>query len=161
MNFMGKLGWIVSLVLAAALAFMAYTFIVKGQVEPHADGRDAILLSPDERNSILAEMRGLLEGAQGIIAASVAGDLEEVARLATSVGMVAADGESPQMIAKLPLEFLTLGMGTHQAMDDLALTAQGTDDPMVVLEELSNVMLNCIACHSSYRLGIEGADKEE
>ena len=161
MNFMGKLGWIVSLVLAAALAFMAYTFIVKGQVEPHADGRDAILLLPDERNSVLSEMRGLLEGAQGIIAASVEGDMQEVARLATSVGMVAADGESPQMIAKLPLAFMTLGMATHQAMDDLAVTAAGTDDPMVVLEELSNVMLNCVACHSSYRLGIEGADKEE
>lgn len=160
MTFMGKLGWIVSLVLAVGLGAMIYTFILAGQTEPHADGRTVVLLSADERNQVLGEMRGLLEGAQEIVEASVAGDLTRVSEVASSIGMAAAEGESAALIGKLPLEFKTLGLDTHRAMDDLATLASETDDPMVVLGALGDAMLNCTSCHAGYRLGIEGDDKE-
>ena len=71
--------------------------------------------------------------------------------------MAAAKGEGA-IIRKLPLDFKTLGLGTHQAFDDLADFIAGTDDPLAVVGELGSLMGNCTGCHASYRLGIEGRD---
>ncbi len=155
-----KICWVVSLVLLLALGTLSYVFVVGGNTEPHADGRTVVLLTADERNKVLAEMRGLLETVQKVIDASLDGDMDAVATASTAAGMVAAEGESAALIGKLPLDFLSLGMGTHKAFDELAQTAAGIDDPMVVLGELSGIMTNCVACHSGYRLGIEGDDRE-
>lgn len=156
-----RICWMISLVLAAGLFGAGYVFVVKGNVERHADGRTAVLLLPDERNLVLTEMRGLLETVQTILQASVAGDMQAVSSAATAAGMAAAEAEAAALLGKLPLEFMTLGMGTHKAFDALASTAQGTDDPMVILRELGTLMDRCVGCHAGYRLGIEGADKEE
>ncbi len=156
-----KFCWLVSLILAVGLGGMAYMFLIRGNVEPHADGRTVVLLLPDERNKVLGEMRGLLETVQAVVQASVAGDMAAVSTAATAAGMIATQGETAQLMGKLPLEFKTLGMSTHQAFDDLALTASVTDDPLVVLEELGTLMDKCTGCHAGYRLGIEGADKED
>ena len=157
MTTLGKTGWIVSLILAIALGGVLYVFLIRGSVVPYADGRTSVLLAPNERNKVLGEMRGLLEGVQQIVEASVQGDMETVTVVASSLGMAAASGEDPQMIRKLPLEFKTLGMATHAAFDDLADTARvGSADD--VLQELSVLMLNCTACHGGYRLGVEGEE---
>ena len=151
----------INLVLAIGVAGLAYLVLVPGNVEPHADGRSVVLLTGDERNMVLGEMRGLLETVQVVVKASTKGDMEAVSAAATAAGMAAARGESAALIGKLPVEFMTLGMGTHKAFDALAVTAQGTDDPMVVLTELGTIMDNCTGCHAGYRLGIEGEDKED
>lgn len=156
-----KLGWGLAAILAVALGAMSYTFLVAGKTTPYADGRTTVLLSKDERNKVLGEMRGLLEGAQEIVEASVEGDMVRVSEVARSIGMAAAEGESAQLIGKLPLEFKTLGLDTHRAMDDLAALAQTTDDPLVVLGALGDAMLNCTSCHAGYRLGVEGLDSAE
>ena len=151
MTFMGKLGWFVSLVLAAVIATGVWLFI-KGDTVPASDGRASIRLSEGERDKVLGEMRGLLEAAQAIIEASVANDMATVEAEARKVGMAAAEGESPALMAKLPLEFMTLGLGTHQAMDDLADLAATNPGKDAVLGALAETMLNCTACHASYRL---------
>ncbi len=156
-----KFGWLLSFALAIGLAAMSYTFLVAGTTEPHADGRTAVLVSADERNKLLGEMRGLLETVQGITLAAVDGNMEEVQSLATAVGMAAPRGESPALLRKLPLEFKTLGLGTHRAFDDLATLASVSEDPLEILGELGKVMGNCTSCHAGYRLGIEGVDNEQ
>mgnify|MGYP000179404161 CR=1 FL=1 len=150
----------ISLVLALALAGVGYIFVVKGNVEPHADGRTVVLLSADERNMVLGEMRGLLEAVQAVVQAATKGDMAEVSTAARAVGMVAAEGESAAMLGKIPLDFMKLGMGTHKAFDALAETADSTDDPLVVLGELGSLMDRCTSCHAGYRFGIEGEDRE-
>ncbi len=156
-----KISLIVNLVLAMGLGVVAYMIVFPPNVEPHADGRSVVLLSADERNLVLGEMRGLLETVQVVIEAATEGDMETVSTASTAAGMVAAEGESAALLGKLPIEFMTLGMGAHKAFDALALTAQGTDDPLVVLGELGGLLNSCTNCHSGYRLGIEGEDKEE
>lgn len=153
------LGWGLSAVLAAAFGITGYTVLVGGQVEPHVDGRTAVLLKPDERNRALTEMRALLEAVQTITAAAVEDDMATVTEAASAVGMSAAKGENPQLLAKLPGPFLKLGMDTHRAFDDLAELAGQTDDGRVVLRQMGDVMLNCVSCHDGYRLGIEGQDQ--
>ena len=147
-----KFCWGLSAVLIAGLAYGAYKFIVVGSVETGVDGRSVVLLSPDERLKVLGEMRGLLEAVQTITSALVDGDMKTVETTARSVGMAAAEGESPAMMAKLPLEFKRLGMSTHKAFDDLADLAAGGAVPMAVLGNLSTLMLNCTSCHQGYQL---------
>lgn len=154
------IGWGLSAVLAAGLGAMSYVFLVRGNVEPHADGRTVVLLLADERNRVLGEMRGLLEAVQAITAAAARDDMATVAQAASGVGMAAAEAESPAMIAKLPLEFKLLGMGTHKAFDDLALQAATTSDGRDIAKRMGEILTNCTSCHAGYRLGIEGADKE-
>ncbi len=153
-----KISWILNAILAVTLVGLVTMFVVGGATQPHADGRIVVLLSADERNKVLGEMRGLLETVKIVVEASVAGDMARVSQASTAAGMVAAEGESPALIGKLPLAFMRLGMGTHEGFDDLAETAASADDPMVVLDELSGLMNNCTACHADYRLGVEGAD---
>ncbi len=153
-----KAGWALSAVLAAALGVGGYVFVVQGNTKPYEDGRTAILLSKDERNRVLGEMRGLLEASQGIVQAAVAGDMDTVAEEARAVGMAAAEGESAAMMAKLPLAFLRQGMAAHKAMDDLADLAGTTQDPLVILGALGQAMEICTGCHAGYRLGVEGPD---
>lgn len=155
MSTVGKLGWIVSIILAIGLGAMSYVFLVKGQTVPYADGRTSILLTPDERNQVLGEMRGVLAGVQEIIEDTTSGDLKAAEDKARSMGMAAA-AQDTAIIAKLPLEFKSLGLGLHSSFDDLADSIAGTDDPMSVLEDVGNLMLQCVACHDAYRLGIEG-----
>ena len=154
-------GWGLSVVLALGLGAMGYVFLIRGNVEPYADGRTAVLLLPDERNRVLGEMRGLLEAVQEITVAAAQGDMATVAKSASAEGMAAAEAESPQMIAKLPLEFKRLGMSTHKAFDDLAAFAGTTDDRLEVTARLGGILDNCTSCHAGYRLGLEDADKEK
>lgn len=149
-------GWGLSAVLAAALGAVGYVILSPGGLQVDEDGRTAVLLAPEERTLVLGEMRGLLEAVQTITVASVEGDMETVAATATSVGMAAAEGESAQMLGKLPLDFMRLGMSTHKGFDDLADLARETGDGQQVLRQMGELMRNCTSCHAGYRLGIEG-----
>ena len=160
MNTTGKIGWILALVFGLGAGGLAYTFILSGKTEPHADGRTVVLLLPDERNRVLGEMRALLEAVQAITQGAVAGDMAAISEAATAVGMAAAEDESPQLMGKLPIEFKLRGMTTHQAFDDLATFAETATDPLAVMGEMAEIMDNCVFCHAGYRLGIEGDDRE-
>ncbi|MCB1368762.1 MAG: hypothetical protein KDK00_13415 [Rhodobacteraceae bacterium] len=155
MKILCKLGWFVSLILAGVIAYGAYVVMVPGHTAPSSDGRTAVLLAEGERDKVLGEMRVLLETVQAISENLAAGNVEAVPALARAAGMAAAAGESPAMMAKLPLEFKTLGLGTHQAFDDLADMAAMDPEPLEVLATMSQTMLNCTACHAGYRLAVE------
>lgn len=155
MKFSCKLCWGISLVLAAALMFGAYTFLVKGATEEAQDGRTTVLLSEAERNKVLGEMRTLLETTQTLLNAIVENDMETFETSARAVGMAATKNESAAMIAKLPLDFKTLGFSAHQTFDFLADVAATHPEPMVLLGQVSEALLVCTTCHASYRLGIE------
>ena len=156
MNTMGKAGWGVALALALGLGGMSYVFLVKGQTAPYADGRTSVLLTADERAASLAEMRDILESVQEIMEDTIAGDFDAAKTRATGQGMSAFNQEDPAVIAKLPIGFKTIGLSLRGGFDDLATTLENTDDAMEVLDELSSLMLNCVACHQTYRLGVEG-----
>jgi len=151
-----KLCWTVSAALVLALAYGTYIFGVRGTVEAASDGRTAILVSPAEQDELLGEMRHFLETVQAITEAAAENDMTTVSEAASVMGMRAAQGVPPSLMAKLPLEFKKLGMMTHQAFDELSLSASVSDDPLEIVGELSVLMLNCTGCHASYSFGIEG-----
>jgi|LGVF01.2.fsa_nt_gb hypothetical protein len=154
-----KVHTVITLVLAIAVAVLSYTFVLKGNAYLGEDGRMTIVLTEAEKAQVLSEMRAMLEGAQAITEALSVNDMDAVATAASSLGMVVANADSPDLIAKLPIEVKTLGLGTHAGFDELANLAQVSEDPLEVLAEFSNLMLNCTTCHASYRIAIEDFDE--
>lgn len=148
-----KICWTLTILLALALGGVVYQFINGSTVE-HEDGRTAILMTAPERDMVLGEMRTFLEGVQTIVEAIAEDDMETVATTARSIGMAATGGEPATLIAKLPLDFKSLGMGTHQAFDDLSQEATDMGDSKIVLAQLGELMLRCTTCHSSYRFDV-------
>lgn len=146
-----KLCWGANVLLIGVVAFAAYTLILGKPAEIAEDGRTSIKMTAAEKGFVLGEMRGFLETVQAITADAAENNLKGVAETALAAGMGSTGGEPVTLIAKLPLEFKSLGMSTHQAFDDLAATATDTGDMDAVLGSLSDLMLNCTSCHASYR----------
>jgi len=149
-----KLCWTLTTALIFGSAAVGSLFFVRGTVTVGDDGRTSILLTASERDFVLAEMRGLLEAVEAITFELSEDNMEGVAASARSVGMGSAGGEPITLIAKLPLEFKKLGMGTHKAFDDLAMEAEDMGDGAVVLGELSGILTNCTSCHAGYRFDV-------
>lgn len=150
-----KFCWLVSGVLFVTVATMAYLFVIKGSVIEASDGRTSILLTEGERNHVLGEMRMFLETVNDIIDGANTGDMATVAQSATAVGMILTKGEDPAMMAKLPIDFKTLGFSTHSAFDDLAQNATDFGDAKMVMTDLSGILNNCTSCHAGYRFDVD------
>ena len=119
-----KLCWAITAALLFGVISIGSWFFVRGNVTESDDGRTTILLTASERDFVLAEMRGLLEAVEAITFELSEDNMEGVAEAAKAVGIGSAGGEPITLIAKLPLEFKTLGMGTHRAFDELAMEAR-------------------------------------
>jgi hypothetical protein len=149
---MCKLCWTITLVLLLAVSAMTYKFIFSGSVAPSSDGRQALLLEPGERDLVLAEMRAFLEAVQSITAAVGTKDSAKIAVEARKVGAAAQVAVPGSLVGKLPLPFKKLGFDTHKKFDMLALDADELEDPEHSLQQLSDLMQNCVACHAAYRI---------
>ncbi len=141
-------------VLAISCGALVYQFVIRGQVRPASDGRTAILLDAGERDIVLAEMRHFLEAVQKISAGAQRRDLAAVEQAGRAAGAAAAHGVPGSLMGKLPLGFKRLGLDTHQRFDALALDAVQLADPDHTLGQLSELLANCVACHSAYRIEI-------
>ena len=149
---MCKLCWSVAGVLLLALLAVGYKFIIAGSTLPASDGREALLLEPGERDLVLAEMRQFLASVQGITDGLTGKDMQRVAEAARGVGAAAQQAVPASLVGKLPLSFKKLGFDTHRKFDLLALDAEQLEDPEHTLQQLSELMNNCVACHATYRI---------
>lgn len=151
--------WGLSALLFALVVATAYMFVIRGSVTASDDGRTAIVISAGERDLVLAEMRGFLESVEAITSGLAENDMKRIADSAKRVGMATSSQVPVTLVAKLPLEFKTLGMATHKAFDDLALEATDMGDGQVVLAKLGELMNNCTTCHAAYRIEPDGGGK--
>jgi hypothetical protein len=58
-------------------------------------------------------------------------------------------------MAKLPMEFKSLGMSVHHDMDEIAKAAEGGTPAPEILKMASNTLMKCVACHSAWQIKIE------
>ncbi len=145
-----KLSWSLVAVLSIIVALFAYKFTV-GEVQPSDDGRQAVMLSKDERNALLLEMRTWLQSSQGILEAATQKDFAAVIASAKASGM-GAEAQTPgSLFRKLPVEMKKLGFDTRKKFDDIAADAEANKDSDRIVSQLSVAMNNCIACHAMYR----------
>lgn len=145
-----KLSWGLVIVLSLIVALFGYKFTV-GQVQPSDDGRKAVMLTKDERNALLLEMRNWLQNSQGILAAASKKDFAAVIKSAKASGM-AAEADTPgSLFRKIPVEMNALGFGTRKKFDEIAADAEEFKDSNRIVSKLSVAMNNCVACHATYR----------
>lgn len=137
-------------VLLIIISILGYKFTV-GNVQPSDDGRQAVLLSKDERNALLLEMRVWLQSTQGILAAVSEKDFDAVVKSAKASGMSAEADTPGSIFRKLPVEMKALGFDTRRKFDEIAADADKFKDSNSVVTKLSVAMNNCIACHATYR----------
>ncbi len=146
--------WVVIVLSLSLNGGLVYKFLIAGDTVTGEDNRVAIMLNPAERNLVLGEMRMFLSSVQRITAAINDKDMEEVANAAREVGTAAALAVPGSLMAKLPLEFKKLGLSTHAAFDQLALDAEQMGDPGVAIEQLGNLLSNCVGCHAAHQIKV-------
>lgn len=146
-----KVLWIIIILLLTLSGVLIKKF-VSGNVTPSEDGRTNVILTKDERNLILDEMRTFLVSLQGVSQAITENNMDKVADLAHKAGMAAEEGTPGALMQKIPLGMKKLGFGTRGLFDEIAENARTTKDAVLARKQLDALMHNCIACHAIYRL---------
>lgn len=145
---------IAALVLWLATGSVAAYMFVNGQTTTGVDGRTAIHMSAEERDLVLTEMRTMLTSVQGIITGLSKEDLEMVRASAHKSGNAIAVEVPPTLMAKLPLEFKTMGMGVHRGFDEMSVAVEQKETTDMILSRLGDQLNSCVACHSAYKLEV-------
>ncbi len=157
---MKKISLLFNFILLGVIAFGVYKFILVGETKKHqADGRTAIVLNAGEKDLILTEMRAFLASTQQIVAAISQDKLEQAIIAAKKSGKAAQADVPASLVGKLPLAFKKLGFSTHIKFDELAMDAEDMDDSEQSLKLLGELMQNCVACHSAYKIELESTTK--
>ena len=149
---MCKLCWTL-LVSAVIAVIVAVVMIADGdKTSPGSDGRQVIVLKPEQRDLVLAEMRTFVVSLKEINEALATDNTKLFQQAALKVGLDAQQGVPLDMMKALPMPFKKLGMRTHKQFDELAFSARQGASDKELLGELSQLMDNCIACHAAYQL---------
>jgi hypothetical protein len=146
-----KLGMF-SLVLWVLTVSLFAIFFVKGTTTVSTDQRRAIMLSPSEKDMVLGEMRTMLTAVNGVLGALSDNDMKTAALAASTAGMAMAVDATPILMAKLPLDFKELGMGTHKAFDDISVAIGNGATLPEILKSMHQITNRCVACHQVNRL---------
>lgn len=150
-----RLGWGLSGLLAVIIAAMTYVFVLPPPAKKGEDGRTVVILKPDERDFVLAEMRGFLETVEAMTKGLADSDMAAVASSARSRGLKNEGSAPMSIVVKLPSAFKALAMDTHRAFDDLAAQAEQGGDQKTILSGIADLMNKCTTCHAGYRFDIE------
>ncbi len=116
------------------------------------DNRQVLNLTEPQRNHVLTEMRALLAGTQNIISALAKDDMVTVAESAKAIGFNMKHKAENPLHDVLPRDFMMLGMSMHKDFDVIAEDAVTLKNPKHTLQQLSETMAKCSACHATYQI---------
>lgn len=140
---------IIGLLLLVIVAGL-YKFIIQGSTTME-DQRVVIHLNESEHLLVLSEMRNFLISVQKITQGIASDDMEVIMRAAKQSGNATQAGMPGSLVGKLPIEFKRMGFDTHSRFDQIALDAESFADKEHSLNQLAELMRNCIACHETYQ----------
>lgn len=80
--------------------------------------------------------------------------MDLIVEAAQKSGKAAQAGVPGTLTGKLPLSFKTLGFDTHKKFDQLAMDANDLGDSEHALQQLSELLQNCVSCHAAFRINI-------
>ena len=148
-RYLGKIAlilWVVTIVGAGA-------YVMSGGASKQVVGnRMAIVLSEQDRDLVLDEMRTMLSSTQQIIDGLSRGDRQQVVHAAKLAGMGSAIDLDPHFLAKLPLEFKTLGFSMHSDMDAISTAASQGATERELTAMLGATLNKCVGCHSAWEI---------
>ena len=151
---MCKFCWILVAIFSISSGVMGYKFILSGDVIKSDDKRLAVQLSKDERDLVLNEMRTFLDSVQKITQGIAKNDFTAAGEAARKVGRAAQQEMPGSLVGKLPLEFKKLGFDTHSKFTQLALDAEQMTDAEHTMNQLSELLHNCVACHATFKFEV-------
>ncbi len=129
----------------------AATLFVRGYTTTSPDGRIGVIVTDAERDTVLAEMRGLLQAVADIVQALAREDHGAIAAAAGAVGSAAMQNDPPALLAKLPLEFKRNGMAMHEGFDRIEAAARAGQPMGEIAALLGDHLSLCTGCHAGYR----------
>lgn len=118
------------------------------------DGRSEIKMTPENREYVMAEMRGFLESVQKINEGIAKNDPKIIEKVGHESGSCKVDGVPKGLVKSLPLGFKKMGFETHELFDVMAKMAQENYDRQQTQEKLNQLLNNCVACHKTYKISV-------
>lgn len=149
---MCKLCWTLLAGALIAIVVVILIFATGNKTGTGTDGREVIVLKPQQRDLVLTEMRAFVESLRDINQALGSDDTDMFQQASLKAGLKAQQGVPLDMMKALPLPFKKLGMATHKQFDELAASAKQGANTRQLLTELSQLLNNCVACHAAYQL---------
>ena len=145
----------VAAMVAACLPLLAACSGARIEAAPRVDRRTPIQLSVAEDEHLRSGMRAYLESIEGIVEALPRNKMAAVASHSKRAGMGMVEDVPVSAVMKLPPEFVMLSMDTHQKFEALSRVAEESGTKSAVLTQLGEILANCTACHSTYRISPE------
>lgn len=145
---------IIIAILLVIIAAGGYKFIIKGNIVESAnktDTRIAIGLTEGERNFVLGEMRALLGKIQRLTSFIANDDMDGFIKQAKELKNESSGETQQALIGKMPIAFKQMSFKIHGDFKQLYEDAVSKKDKQHSLKQVSDLMLNCVACHSAYR----------
>jgi len=135
----------------------AFLLIACSTLSLQADERSKVDFPPMMRDHMLGNMRDHLTALQEITASLAAGEYDQAADIAESrLGMSSMALHGAAHMSKImPKEMAAIGTEMHRAASRFALSARDADihgGLSKAFGALSEVMQQCVSCHSSYRV---------
>lgn len=114
------------------------------------DNRIAIQVSPSERNQMLYEMRDFLHSLFNMHNALAKHDMKAVAVSTTPMSGL-LERLSPNIRAKLPMEFSQMAIGMNELLTVMARDAKTKGDMSLTQSQMAELMTYCSGCHDTFR----------
>lgn len=136
--------------------FLIYKFFIKGDTYTYeGDQRMTIKMKYDHREFVMAEMRTFVESVQKINEGIMTENPQMIIEAGKRSGGAVGDHAPEGLIKSVPLGFKKIGMDTHGKFDEIAEAAQKNFHPKTTQKQLNQLLNNCVACHSSYRINVK------
>ena len=119
-----------------------------------ADNRNVLIVTAEQRDALLKEMRSMLSSSQQVLEGVVTDNMEMVEKAARTSGMKMARATPADLRKILPKGFKALGPLTHKGFEKIANEADGFGDTKKILAILAETQKSCVACHQSYQLQV-------
>lgn len=130
---------------------LVYFFVFKGDIAKTNDARTAINITPQNREFVLAEMRGFLESIKSINEGIMDNNPEKIIAAGTKAGTGVIEDAPAGLMRTLPLPFKSLGLGTHEKFDAIAKMARENYKQQEAQKQVTSILTNCTACHASFK----------
>jgi len=143
------------------LQYAALGVLCAGTVSAHdarpidGDERIAVILTRAERAYVLEQMRLFVASVETVVAGLAESDRGGAVDAAAARGLkrnINDPAFPPTLAPKLPAEWKQLGGAMRKGFDALSDAIGAGQDTSQSLTQLSEVMRNCVACHSTYHI---------
>lgn len=130
---------------------LIYFFFFKGDVIQYKNDRTAVIISPENKEFVLKEMRVFLESLQQINQGLIKGDASLIIEAGNTSGGDAKEHAPRGLIKSLPKDFKNIAFSTHTIFDAIKDSARINFDPLQTRRQLDELLNNCVACHQKYK----------